>query len=242
MQLRRLRTGPLTVDPDRAIAHINRCLAWGMRYDAWDSVGVGHVDAIIRGERAQILRSTEERILALTPQPGVNCSPAYSAARRLQALVALGHPQRQLAEQLGVMESYLSMFINNTRGWQQISKELWQQISELYEHMSARPGHSTAARNRAAAKGWPPPLAWDDIDDPEAKPAGKRRSHKAKPMAVDESRVLRFLSGEDTISVNRAEKEEIMRRWLASGRSERELCKRMGWREGRYTVRRDGAA
>jgi hypothetical protein len=33
---------------------------------------------------------------------------------------------------------------------------------------------------------------------------------------------------------SRLEKIEIMRRWLADGRSEAELCRLTGWRAGRY--------
>ena len=170
--------------------------------------------------------------------------------RRLRALRALGYDSADLSRYLGEPR-------NIVRAWGRdrayMLRSTAERISVMYEDLSMRlpPTETTSqrvkvgkARAYAKREGWAPPLAWDEdtIDDPDAQPIGVYRSHKAKPVAVDESVVQRFLSGEDTIPTNRAEKEEIMRRWLASGGSERELCKRTGWKEARYTTRQDGAA
>ncbi len=52
--------------------------------------------------------------------------------------------------------------------------------------------------------------------------------------------VDRLLAGEHLKS-NRAEKEEAMRRWLANGGSEAELCRIHGWKTDRYTPARAAA-
>ena len=50
-----------------------------------------------------------------------------------------------------------------------------------------------------------------------------------------------ILAGEK-LPTTTAERREIMRRWLASGRTESSLCERMGWKASRYTPRREEVA
>jgi hypothetical protein len=94
--------------------------------------------------------------------------------------------------------------------------------------------YTRRTKSLAKRRGWLPPLAYDDIDagivaDVEVS-KGLNHDH------VDEFMVDQALQYHDfSLRFTRAEKEEIVRRWKADGRSERSLCALTGWREGRYS-------
>lgn len=89
-----------------------------------------------------------------------------------------------------------------------------------------------------------------DLDhyQPLCVPCHNRRDKQAKrdreaaddqdfdPVVVD-----RLLTG-NRVPSTRADKVEAMRRWMATGRSQRSLCRVHGWQESRYVERQDGAA
>jgi hypothetical protein len=85
---------------------------------------------------------------------------------------------------------------------------------------------------QARANGWAPPLAWDDetIDDPKARP-----HLRVTVDGVDDVVVERVLGGEWKIATTKAEKVEIVARWLADGGSLAELERLTGWNVHRYT-------
>lgn len=99
------------------------------------------------------------------------------AQRRIQALATLGWSQRRLAERIGLTQEHIWSFLANPL----IPTRWHRAIGELYEELwdtrpaaatpSQRAGINTVIR-RAAANGWLPPLAWDDIDLDAAPPEG----------------------------------------------------------------------
>jgi transcriptional regulator with XRE-family HTH domain len=91
------------------------------------------------------------------------------SVRRLQALAALGHSGTTLAEELGMTRQRLNE-IRNAR--LEVRRETAAKIAALYDRLSMTPGDSELTKARAEAKGWAPPLAWDDdaIDNPAAQP------------------------------------------------------------------------
>lgn len=159
--------------------------------------------------------------------------PVLGAERRVHALQALGWPPRMLSAHIGMSEDWLHATIRTKSG--RIYRHNFNRIVALYDEFSMKIGPSDITRRRAQLAGWAPPLAWDDIDDKDERPKVPRARNAALGRGVDEVRVQRVLSGEN-LPTTREEKTEIMRRWLASGRSERQLCKRMGWKEGRYST------
>lgn len=229
-QLHHMTTGPILVDTKHAREHIERCQDFGMRYTNFGSTASSRV---LYGD-GRIYRRTETRILSTHPRPGVNCFPPHGAVRRLRALMALGHMGQAIAPEIGVSPQYVSMMVNESRSTNGVSPKLWKRIARLYDRWSMTPGGSRTTASRAKAKGWVPPLAWDDdaIDDRRARPTyvGGR---VPKKKDIDEAVIERVLSGEK-LRTTQAEKREILRRWIAEGHSERELCFRMGWRPGRY--------
>lgn len=125
---------------------------------------------IIAGRHEQVQRQTAARIASLTLNDvyarASGSVPSVGAVRRVQALMALGWPKADL-EAEGVPSGQLV-----TRSRDLISVEGWRQVRDVYDRLSMTLGPSHAARDRAGARGYFPPLAWDDetIDDPRATP------------------------------------------------------------------------
>lgn len=156
--------------------------------------------------------------------------------RRLQALVAIGHSFASLDRELGRKRTY-AHYLANTDG--EVYRSTALAVASLYERlcMTPAPGWRGERQRRiAAGNGYAPPLAWDDIDDPAERPNLGGHDDEMDPVVVE-----RLLAGRDVAST-RAEKVEAMRRWLATGRSEKSLCDTHGWKPGRYIEREAGAA
>lgn len=92
--------------------------------------------------------------------------------RRIQALVAIGWSLGDLDRELGRKETYCSYLVRRIRP---VLLTTAQEVDTLYDRLSMqRPEGWVADRQRrwAQARGWPPPLAWTDIDDPAEEPTG----------------------------------------------------------------------
>lgn len=92
--------------------------------------------------------------------------------RRIQALCALGWSYGEIGTACGV----------KSREWarelmlhQRTHTDTAKRVAAAYEQMSMTiPTGPTRTRGRlwAERRGWPPPLAWDNIDDPDERPHG----------------------------------------------------------------------
>lgn len=95
--------------------------------------------------------------------------PAVGTGRRLRALAAMGWPIRYVADRIGAPPSTLGTVASgdavHTSSW------LAKAVSSVYDDLAGTVGPSDLARERARRKGWAPPLAWDDIDDPDEAPS-----------------------------------------------------------------------
>lgn len=158
--------------------------------------------------------------------------------RRIQALQRLGWHHEEISRQAGMTPSWSQNLLRGSK----VTSRTALQIARAYDQLSMTLPPDTAYSRRTGARaerlGWAPPLAWDSIDTDPA-PLGQRsRSYCDYDSAhiLDEATVIRVLAGEN-LPTNRAEKTEVMRRWLASGQSERSLCERLGWKAGRYMTR-----
>lgn len=96
--------------------------------------------------------------------------PATGSTRRLQALMALGWTANDIAAALPSAPEHVRDIARGAR--RRVLAATATGITDLYEKWSGTPGPSKIGRRRAAAKGWLPPLAWDDvdIDDPTVRP------------------------------------------------------------------------
>lgn len=102
---------------------------------------------------------------------GGRAVPALGAQRRLQALMRLGWSSHRIATEAGLPHrNHVWRILHGQKGkpttWIQRSTDEW--VREVYDRLSMTvPEGRYVARTRAYAErmGWPPPLAWDDIDN-----------------------------------------------------------------------------
>lgn len=124
---------------------------------------------LIRDSDRRVQRNTAIAF-AMLPRPdlfgGEGVLSAVGIHRRIHALQALGWTQRDLCARLGWNPRRLAMVLCRDR----IACSVARPIADLYEELSSAPGPSAKTRDIAAHKGWVPPLAWDDIDDPDEQP------------------------------------------------------------------------
>jgi hypothetical protein len=246
--LRVLRGEPTSLtDATPARDHIRSMIGHGWSYTALEHMAEGRVTDMTLNNLASGVHATVERKTAATALgipytlaptaavPDEALVPTRSAQRRVHALLRLGWTHAALRAEVGTDTSHLA------RGsYQQMTAKRWRLVAAMYEELCMTPGPSDTTATRARAAGFAPPLAWTEIDDPDARPLGFNR-RSGHPGDIDPVVVDRLLAGERVPS-SRAEKEEAMRRWVAAGRSARSLAAIHQWNDGRYNPREDGAA
>lgn len=204
-------TAPAFVPIAAVHAHVRALLDAGMpmsriaRLAAVDQETV-YVAAVGRRPRCgsvatRFRRPVAERILAVRyeepePRTCTTITDATGTRRRLQALIAWGWPQSQLASRLGVFASQIHKWMRRPR----VSVASADRVSALYDELWDRdpvadgvPRASVLrARRFAARNGWPPPMAWDDdtIDDPDAGPAEPEPEDRTAAIVEDAGELL----------------------------------------------------
>jgi len=93
--------------------------------------------------------------------------PAIGVQRRIRALSAIGWSFPVLAVELGITQSGVARL---TADRERADRATTERVDALYQRLCMTPGPSAVAKARAVAKGWAPPLAYDDIDDPDEVP------------------------------------------------------------------------
>jgi len=156
-----------------------------------------------RPRTRRVRAETAQAILGVRPSPAPHAlTDATGTHRRLEALVANGHSQTQLAGRLGMTRPNFGSMMQRD----QVTVVTCEAVRELYDQLWNQPpaehDHRTRqavsrARNLAAERGWVPPLAWDDdkIDDPAARPAegwkrSARKTHRSAELAEDAAELL----------------------------------------------------
>lgn len=124
--------------------------------------------------------------------------PAIGTTRRLQALFALGWTSTDLAARLGVGNARIGHLATDGRQ-QRVLRTTAAQVAALYDELCMTipqdpdilpsPRHCRVhdrQRRIAVRNGWVPPLAWDDIDDPDEQPGEWRYTPAARGEALTE--------------------------------------------------------
>lgn len=109
---------------------------------------------------------------------GPRSIPAIGTRRRIHALMALGHSGADIATYLNISYQAVHRLEHTTadRVWRTTAER----VAAVYDELSMiRPtGHyATRVRRKAAARGYAPPLAWDDIDL-DREPRGVRTAER----------------------------------------------------------------
>ncbi len=187
-RLNRLRGVEHTVDAQPLRDHVAELMAAGMSFKAialasgWSSRNA-LADVMTR---KRVMHKTMARVLAVRIDSD-NRRDAYvdatGSARRIRALAVNGWPSRNLAKQLGHKHPATIQDIASGKT-PTIRLRTKDAIRGLYEDLWDQAGPSVRAASIAKAKGWLPPLAWDDesIDDPDYQPEDVRR--KSLPRNV----------------------------------------------------------
>jgi hypothetical protein len=101
-------------------------------------------------------------------------------ARRLQGLAAMGHSTAALGARLDLSRVWLHHLQHGRVAW--VPEDTARAVAALYTDLWDVPGGSPRSARAAAANGWVLPVCWDErpgdlhwIDDPSARPVGRRR-------------------------------------------------------------------
>jgi hypothetical protein len=168
----------------------------------------------------------KRQYLARTNELGV---PPIGTHRRIQALVALGWSLSRLSREAGYDRSHTALILTREG---KLRNTTARRYAEVYDRlsMSLPPERTkdekitaTRSRNLARRNGWPPPLAWDDIDRDPSHVDGL--SDLEEGPEVDEVKVLRVLGGRRQ-DCTPAERQEVLNRWEGSLA---ELQRLTGW-------------
>lgn len=153
------------------------------------AAGIGSTTlyGVLNGRSKTMHRRVALRVLAVGPDDVLGRDddeglvPAHGAERRIRALLALGWTHAHITEAMDGRHSNLVLSKPSGAGrrmgpgrW--VTKATHDAVVQAYDALSMSPGPSSLGRQRAARLGYPPPLAWDNIDDPDATPdLGERK-------------------------------------------------------------------
>lgn len=165
---------------------------------------------------------------------GGRAIPALGYQRRIKALMALGWSYQALADAAGwAHRNHVRRVVEGQKGkpTRYLERATASTIGEVFERLCMTvPQGPYAKRTRmlAARKGYLPPLAWDDIDDPNERPA-KVYSHAKRVDRdhVDPIVIERVLAG-DRQPMTTKERREVVARARALGWSEETIYARTG--------------
>lgn len=252
------------VDAAPARTHVLALMQGGVglrRLAALSGVPTGAVSRLIYGRSqpdgtvhrsARVRAATAEALMAVqldeqTHAPGARIDSA-GVRRRLRALIALGWSQAKLAKRLGVQPCNFGRMLYHrktiTAGRARAVRALYDELSmqlppaETHQERIA----ASRAQNYARARGWLPPLAYDDdqLDTPDDLPTAEMDEGLAAEDVVDEAAILRRMDGDRTVRVQGAEAAEVIRRLRAAGHSDAHIGAVTGLRVDRYApLRRD---
>jgi hypothetical protein len=198
--------------------------ACGMSLDSFSR----HLAEYRKGKRVYLGPVTAAQVLNMG-QPTQGQIGATGTRRRLRALARMGYGLQTLSATAGVQFSTLAMVRNNN---ERVSAKIAAAVRETYDRLHMTPGTDRQAACQAAEKGWPPPLAWDDIDT-DAHPSRYTEPNGRKGY-VDHAAVERRLAGDRRVRVNHDEAAEVVRRALRAGRSTTWVEQTLGLKTERY--------
>jgi hypothetical protein len=129
-----------------------------------------HHAAWSKGEEVRIGPILAQKIMTMD-RPTAGRVNAIPSRRRLRALAAIGYGLHAISSETGVKVQTLAMIRNRN---ERVGAATAAAIEDAYDRLHMRPGGGVQAARLARDKGWPPPLAWDDIDNLRERPRGVR--------------------------------------------------------------------
>lgn len=198
------------VDAGPAVEHLRELTAMGATQDAIARVGgcsITTVRNIMAGRQKQISLDNETKILRVQWSEELADTHGASAVgprRRVQGLIAMGHPLSRIAAEASVSRDTLTNLVHGD------ARTVWpataQRIEAATRRMARRPGGNTEAMRRARQYGWVSLAAWDDIDDPKA------RASTGPKRVPNGGRSRQIVDDTAALIAQRLPREEIARR------------------------------
>jgi hypothetical protein len=189
---------PLAADPELVREHVRQLRSSGASYQAiGEAAGVSAmaVHALINGT-GRVTTHTANALMRLTPsQLNPGRVPALGTARRIHALVAMGHSQARISQALGCHPDTVNHLARGTVAT--VRADLHADTEQLYSAWwDKRPRERTkheraaaeAARRRAQRAGWCTGAGLDEarLSDPSYVPqASWRRAEGTGPAPED---------------------------------------------------------
>lgn len=224
------------VDADPVRAHVQKLREFGVGWRTLAKIAgvpTGSMSKLIYGDgprgmapSKRVRPSTAAAILAIEPTMDLLADGAMidgaGTRRRLQALVAVGWSQNQLAARVGVDRNQISRAVHGAplvrcgtaRAVRDIYRELWNRRPPETEHREKIA--AARARNYAREHGWHRPAAWDDdlIDLPDADLATelKRRAELMTDLETGRCYRSRYYEGDNTPLTVAGASEHLRRR------------------------------
>lgn len=154
-------------------------------------------------------------ILALRAEDFSNLDgtvPAAGTARRVQALVYLGHPYADIAARVGLSDAQVAWNLAHLRRTR-IPVAVAAAVADVYDRTPVDVlGPDSDLRWRARVDGWQSPLAWDDldIDDPAVLPAvDVERAGDDGEEDLDREAIRRALAGDAKVALRLTYEEKL---------------------------------
>lgn len=174
---------------------------------------------------------------------GGRAVPAIGYQRRVQALMRLGWSSPDIAQAAGwPHRNYVLRVVNGQKGkpttW--LERKTADALEAAYDKLAMVTPEMTPTRARTKARatrlGYAPPLAWDEIDDPDERPNLGGVDDQIDPVVV-----ARILAHDASLArgATVAERRAVVAAWPGSLA---DLERLTGWRADRYINREDGAA
>lgn len=245
---------PLWVDAEPVRRHVRALMSAGMgvpRIQQVSTVSKGVLARLVygapgRGEApsSKIRPVNAAKLLAVRTLQVADSAlvDATGTRRRLQALVTVGWSGAELMRQIGVVGTDFPKLVGRDKvlaRTERAIRALYNQLWDTAPPTSTRWERATLSRAQgfAAARGWAPPMAWDDdtINNPAAEPATAGTADQADVEDVDEVAVARVLRGGSAEHLTPAERVEVARRMTAAGTPPTAIAKRL--RTSARTVR-----
>lgn len=161
-------------------------IRWGRR-----SQKTGQLTPAVKVTEAhsRLIRSVQPDLDAIAPAAYID---SRGTVRRLQALAAVGWSLTMLAHRLAVDETTLQRGIRRAKVTATTARAVVALYDELWNVCPPAPTAHAAAivkrtKRNAAAAGWVPPLAWDNIDTDLEPQLGDSDQEIVDEIAIDEA-------------------------------------------------------
>jgi hypothetical protein len=100
---------------------------------------------------------------------------ATGTHRRIRSLIRMGWRMDDIAEAAIPTHSSGGKWVYEVLKQPKVRESTYEAIAKAFEELSGRRGPSQRNATYALNKGWPPPFAWDDIDNPNDRAQGYLR-------------------------------------------------------------------